>query len=176
MKLRPNIICEICDRTFSSANISRHKRSVHSYCQSCKLLVSKKRHPCFRSGTIPIDCPPTPPKDKDQFVLVYVPVLIQKQLCEKLKADGSVWPQYDVEVKESLSEKVKAILKKDCLTCSLSEFIDVPDDRHSCTNPNREEFVSALRQCTDDLSDQTITNVYESAFGEVGGPPDRFVL
>ena len=173
MKPRQKVLCELCVRSISSANISRHKWSLHSYCQVCKLLVSRKRHRCFKSGAVPLNSPPTAPKDDDQYLLVYVPVLIRKQLCKKLQADGSVWPLYNIEGNDDLAEKVKDTLKKDCFTCCVSEFLDVPDDRHPCTNPNREEFVTALQQCTEDISDQRITDVYRSIFG---GSPNGLVL
>ncbi len=160
MKSRPKKLCELCAKSFSTANIARHKRCMHSYCRDCRLLVSKKRHRCFLNFS-----PIPPPKEEDQYLLVHIPVLIRKQLYDKLDANGSLWPVYNVSRSEDLSEKVKKVLRRECITCCVSEFVDIPEDRHSCVDPNQEEFVAALRQCTDDISEQTIYDVYRTTFG-----------
>ena len=159
MKPRSKKVCEVCVKSFSSANIARHKRCMHSYCLDCKILVSRKRHHCFKSVG------QAPPKEEEQYLLAYVPILIHKQLYKKLEVDNSVWPLHDFGKNEDLADKVKTVLKRDCFTCCVSEFMDVPDDRHSCTDPNRDEFVTALRQCTDNTTDQIINDVYRAAFG-----------
>ncbi len=165
MRPRARKVCEVCVKTFSGANVARHKRLMHTYCMECKKLVSRKRHDCFISDGVAPKIVPYPPNDEDQFLLVHVPVLIRKQLYKKLDSDGSVWPLYDLGEKEELADKVKKNLTNNCITCTVSEYIDIPDDRHSCTDPNREEFVKALSQFTDKISDSLINDVYRAAFG-----------
>ena len=177
MKPRTKKLCELCAKSFSSANIARHKRCMHSYCVDCKLLVSRKSHHCFKGvRPNPNFAPSVPPNQDDQFLLVHIPVLIRLKLYKQLDADGSVWPVYNIHENEQLADQTKQVLTQNCITCSVSEFIDVPNDRHSCTNPNYEEFVSALRQCTDNVSEQVVNDVYRKAFRRDGGPPNGFVL
>ena len=178
MKLRQKKLCDICDESFSSANIARHKKALHAYCPDCKLLVTRKSHSCFKSARTISNYVPPPPNEDEQFLLIHVPVLIRKPLYKKLESGGSFWPLYDIEEEgEALAAKVKNDLKEECFTCSVSEFIDVPDDRHSCTNPNREEVVNALRRCKDFVpTDKVINDVYQKIFGRAGEPADGFVL
>ena len=177
MKPRAKKLCEVCAKSFSSANIARHKLCLHSYCVECKLLVSRKRHRCFKGVGLKQNFAPTiPPNQDDQFLLVHIPVLIGLKLYKQLDAYGSVWPVYDIQGDKRLVDQTKKVLAQNCITCSVSEFIDVPNDRHSCINPNYEEFVSALRQCTDNVSEQVVNDVYKKAFGRDGRPPDGFVL
>ena len=168
---RVSRLCEICNKSFSSANIARHKRHMHCYCLDCSQLVSRKRHHCFKTAGTGANIAAYPPNDEDQFLLVHVPVLIRKSLYRKLELDGSAWPLFNVD--QDLGEKVKKILKEGCLTCDLSEYLDITDDHHSCKNPTREEFVAALNQCSENITEDSINNVYRAAFGR---SPDGFVL
>ncbi len=167
-------LCEICNKLVASANMARHRKGVHSYCQVCKLLVSRKRHHCFQS----LDGPALSPLLDDQFLLIYVPVLIRKKMYKKLEADIAVWPLNDIggkESEQSFLDNVKCNLRKSCLACCVSEFIEVNEtDHHSCTDPNRIEFIGALSNSlrTEQPSEDTIINIYQTIFGRHGGPPD----
>ena len=166
---RGKIECEICSQSFARANIASHKTQTHSYCQVCKLLVSRKRHSCFRG----LKYPTLSPKQDDQFLLVYIPVLIRRKMYKKLESDIAVWPLNDIGGKQSeqaFLDEVKSNLKKTCLTCCLSEFIDVTNtDQHSCDAPNRPEFVAALSMAlgTDHPSEDTINDIYQTIFGHI---------
>ncbi len=151
--------------------MARHKATVHSYCQICQLLVSRKRHHCFQSLVSPQNCPTLSPSQDDQYLLIYIPVLIRKKIYKKLEADVAVWPLNDIggkRAEQSFLDDVKSNLKKSCLACCVSEFIELDEtERHSCTEPNRKEFVEALSTslCTEQPSEVTILNIYQTIFG-----------
>ena len=125
MKNNRKTLCDVCAKTFSNANIARHKRCMHTYCIRCQLLVSRKRHQCFKNEkSKPI---PIAPKLDEHFMLIYVPILIQKNMYTSLEPDTFVWPLYNINQNQYIADKVKDKLKKDCMTCFFAKHMEVED-------------------------------------------------
>lgn len=163
-------LCSICQKTVTAANISRHRRCMHIYCPDCKILVSKKRHPCFKKkGGPPGELAQLASKPDDQFLLIHVPVLIKQSLYKKLESDIALWPLYKNEEEEELYKKVRDNLKKNCPSCDLCQYFDLPEgsEFHSCKEPSREDIVSALKEANENKepTEESIEKAYNKIFG-----------
>ena len=162
-------LCDICDKQYTTANISRHRRGMHAYCSECKILVSKKRHPCFKPQHQKREFPTLAPKPEEQFVLIHVPLLIRKSLYKKLESDIALWPLDSDSNGKKLIADIKNNLEKDCVACELCQFFDLPKgvEDHSCRNPSREQFLSALKNSGGEETDvESVDLIYKTMFGD----------
>lgn len=80
-------LCNLCGKTVSAANISRHRRS-HAFCGKCGLYASRKKHICFQfSFNCSIDdLIPTDITVGEEFI--WIPVKIDKVTMDFLISKG----------------------------------------------------------------------------------------